>query len=187
MSPDLFCSHMYFSPLILNYQSWILTGYGPSSIDLKIVYVYAPYQNVAVVPLKGTNMESPMQNGIDKRRTLEYCRWRHLSKKVPWRTLAKFVGRKNKALATIVLSLDPGLLYVVGADPRIPLSYGRFWLTSSNGKHGPTNWNWSGSCSQWDWPKEGQYKPMSKQWLNFVMNCRWLENQLRKKIASCIF
>ena len=28
--------------------------------------------------------------------------------------LAKFVGRNNKALATIVLSLDPGLLYVVG-------------------------------------------------------------------------
>ncbi len=36
--------------------------------------------------------------------------------------LAKFVGRKNKALATIVLSMDPGLLYyVVGADPTDPI------------------------------------------------------------------
>ena len=34
--------------------------------------------------------------------------------------LAKFVGRKNKALVTIVLSMDPGLLYVVGADPTDP-------------------------------------------------------------------
>ena len=35
--------------------------------------------------------------------------------------LAKFAGRRDKALATIVLSVDPSLLYLVGADPVDPI------------------------------------------------------------------
>ena len=34
--------------------------------------------------------------------------------------LAKFAARKNKALATIVLAVEPNLLYLVGADPSDP-------------------------------------------------------------------
>ena len=33
---------------------------------------------------------------------------------------AKFSLRKDKALATIVLAIDPSLLYLIGADPKDP-------------------------------------------------------------------
>ena len=35
--------------------------------------------------------------------------------------LAKFDSRRDKALATIVLSMDPSLLYLLGADPVDPV------------------------------------------------------------------
>ncbi len=36
--------------------------------------------------------------------------------------LAKFVSMKNKALATIVQSMDPSLLYVISNDPTDPIA-----------------------------------------------------------------
>ena len=33
----------------------------------------------------------------------------------------RYASRKDKALATIVLSVDPSLLYLVGADPEDPV------------------------------------------------------------------
>ena len=33
----------------------------------------------------------------------------------------KFLARRNKALATIVLAIKPGLLYLVGTDPTDPV------------------------------------------------------------------
>ena len=49
--------------------------------------------------------------------------------------LAKFVGRKNKALATIVLQWTRVCYMWLVLIQRIPVSCGRFWLTSF------TNWN----------------------------------------------
>ena len=34
---------------------------------------------------------------------------------------AKFVLRKDRALAIIVLAIDPSLLYLIGADPKDPV------------------------------------------------------------------
>ena len=34
---------------------------------------------------------------------------------------AKFAARRDKALATIVLAMEPSLLYLVGPDPTNPL------------------------------------------------------------------
>ena len=33
----------------------------------------------------------------------------------------KFVGRRDQALATIVLSIEPSLLYLLGANPEDPV------------------------------------------------------------------
>ncbi len=35
---------------------------------------------------------------------------------------SKFLARRDRALATIVLSIDPSLLYLIGADPEDPVS-----------------------------------------------------------------
>lgn len=35
--------------------------------------------------------------------------------------VAKFAWRKDKALATIVLAVDPSLLYLIGVDPKDPV------------------------------------------------------------------
>jgi len=82
----------------------------------------AESRNVAVVPLNGSN----------------YSTWKiqckmALIKEGLWRIVsgeenppegaeeqAKFVLRKDKALATIVLAVDPSLLYLIGADPKDP-------------------------------------------------------------------
>ena len=34
---------------------------------------------------------------------------------------ARFAARRDKALATIVLAIQPSLLYVIGADPTDPV------------------------------------------------------------------
>ena len=34
---------------------------------------------------------------------------------------ARFAARRDKALVTIVLAIEPGLLYVIGADPTDPV------------------------------------------------------------------
>ena len=39
----------------------------------------------------------------------------------PWDRQAKFAARRNRALAGIVLAIEPSLLYLVGADPTDPV------------------------------------------------------------------
>ena len=51
---------------------------------------------------------------------------------------AKFVSRRDKALAIIVLSVDPSLLYLLG-DPEDLWRCGKNCLTSLRRKHGQTN------------------------------------------------
>ena len=48
---------------------------------------------------------------------------------------AKFATRHDKALVTIVLAIEPSLLYLIGND-----------LTDPVIRLGPTNWSSSGSC-----------------------------------------
>ena len=52
--------------------------------------------------------------------------------------LAKFNTRRDEALAIIVLSVDPMLLYLVG-DPTDPSRCGRSWRTSFKRRRGPTS------------------------------------------------
>ena len=48
---------------------------------------------------------------------------------------AKFAARRNKALAIIVLVIEPSLLYLTGTDPINPVVvFRRHWLNSSNAK-----------------------------------------------------
>ena len=53
---------------------------------------------------------------------------------------AKFSLRKDKALAlaTIVLAINPSLLYLIGADPKDPAVV---WQVNSNEIHGQISWS----------------------------------------------
>lgn len=59
----------------------------------------------------------------------------------PEREAAKFVTRRDCALALIVLSVEPSLLYLLG-DPEDPVTvWKKLYLTSSRRKPGPTSWS----------------------------------------------
>ena len=64
-------------------------------------------------------MEAAVSNGTDEGWFVGHCEWdrSYPAKAEP---LAKFNTRRDKALAIIVLSVDPTLLYLVG-DPRDPI------------------------------------------------------------------
>ena len=51
---------------------------------------------------------------------------------------SKFIARRDRALATIVLAVEPSLLYLIG-DPKTPLLFGRSSRTSFRRKRGRTN------------------------------------------------
>ena len=53
---------------------------------------------------------------------------------------AAFATRKDKALAIIVLAIEPKLLYMVG-DPVDPQVVWRNWPTSFKRSHGLTSWS----------------------------------------------
>ena len=52
---------------------------------------------------------------------------------------AKFVERRDRALAFVVLSIDPSLLYLI-VNPLTPRRYGRSLMTNFRKRRGPTNW-----------------------------------------------
>ena len=66
------------------------------------------------------------------------------SEKCPDRTTeadkyTKFVGRRDRALAIIVLFVDPAVLYLIG-DPEEPTTvWKKNWQTSSRKRHGQTS------------------------------------------------
>lgn len=70
-----------------------------------------------------------MQNGADERRTLEYCERNRKGSTEGGEQLAKFTARHDKALATIMLAVDPSLLYLLGPDPTDPVAV---WKALSN-------------------------------------------------------
>ena len=73
---------------------------------------------ISIVPLtewgKLSYVESSVQNGISPRRTVSGA------ETAPGGDgQAKFLARKDRALATIVLAVEPSLLYILG-DPEDP-------------------------------------------------------------------
>ena len=51
---------------------------------------------------------------------------------------SKFVTRRDRALTTIVLSIDPSFLYLIG-DPKDPIAVWEFLLASFKRRHGRTS------------------------------------------------
>ena len=51
---------------------------------------------------------------------------------------AKFASRRDRALATIVLTVDTSLLYLIGTLSR----FGRSWPISLRRKRGQLDWTW---------------------------------------------
>ena len=49
---------------------------------------------------------------------------------------SNFFARRDCTLATIVLAVEPSLLYLIG-DPEDPLLFGRSYRISSKRRHGP--------------------------------------------------
>jgi len=109
-------------------KNWFLTGYGPSlglnSQIRSFCYDMAESRTVTVVPLSSTN----------------YATWKvqckmALIKEGLWSIVnrtetepegnadrrAKFVARRDGALAIIMLAMEPSLLYLVGQDPTNPV------------------------------------------------------------------
>ena len=52
---------------------------------------------------------------------------------------SKFIARRDRALATIVLAVDPSLLYLIG-DPEDLLQSDRNYRINFRRRRGPTNW-----------------------------------------------
>jgi len=59
----------------------------------------------------------------------------------------KFVSRRDKALAIVVLSVDPTLLYLIG-EPTISKLYGPSMLISFKGRRGQIGLRCEGNCIQ---------------------------------------
>ena len=58
---------------------------------------------------------------------------------------AKYLLRRYHTLATIVLSVDPTLLYLLGSDPENPAVVCKSWQINSRRRHGQTNWPYNKS------------------------------------------
>lgn len=58
---------------------------------------------------------------------------------------AKFAARRDRALATVVLSVDTSLLYLVIL--RIQLSSGRNWQTNLRKRRGQQGWTYAANCT----------------------------------------
>ena len=60
---------------------------------------------------------------------------------------AKYLLRRDRALATIVLSVDPTLLYLLGPEPENPAVVWKRWRINSRRRHGRKNWPYEESCT----------------------------------------
>ena len=99
-------------------------------------------RTVAVVPLNGKNY--PTWKVQCRMALMRDGLWDLASGKetVPAQTdaekYAKFLARRDRALATIVLSVAPSLLYLIG-DPKTQSLYGKSLLINFKRRHGPTS------------------------------------------------
>lgn len=58
---------------------------------------------------------------------------------------AKFAARRDRALATVVLSVDTSLLYLVG-NPEDPVVVWRNWQTNLRKRRGQQGWTCAANC-----------------------------------------
>ena len=70
-----------------------------------------------------------MQDGTGERRTLGIVNGTETAPAEEGEQLTKFTARRDKALATIVLAVDPRLLYIIEPDPTDPITV---WKTLAN-------------------------------------------------------
>ena len=63
--------------------------------------------------------------------------------------LVKFAARKDRALATIILSVDMTLLYLI-SDPQDPVVVWKSWLTNLKRKHGRLDWIYVVNCIRYN-------------------------------------
>ena len=53
----------------------------------------------------------------------------------------KFLARRDRALAVIVLSVEPSLLYLIGSNPENPVEVWKSFKTTFKRKHGPISYS----------------------------------------------
>ena len=100
-----------------------------------------------------------MQNGSDARLCLEHCKWLGSAPRSrKQKPVLKFVSQRDKALATIVLSVHPSVLYLIGdlEDPVV------VWKKLSDQflkkTWGNTSWCWGDNCTHFVWKRETRCK-----------------------------
>ena len=106
MIPNVMCSRMFSNYLVYKTIDFVL-----------FVLVYHSTEWIELPDLEDT-----MQNGSDARLCLEHCKWLGSAPRSRKQKLVlKFVSQRDKALATIVLSVDPSVLYLIGdlEDPVV--------------------------------------------------------------------
>ena len=59
----------------------------------------------------------------------------------------KFLTRRDRALADIVLSIEPSLLYLLGANPEDPIVVWKKLVTTSRRRRGRIGLNSKESCT----------------------------------------
>ena len=132
--------------------SGFTTGYGPRLVPysralFKLISVTCEMAEsmrlAAVVPLNGKNY--PTWKIQCRMALMKEGLWSIVSEEETepqsGRTeIAKFRSRRDKALATIVLSVDIALLYLIGITQNTLPLYGKNWLTNLRRKHGQHDW-----------------------------------------------
>ena len=67
----------------------------------------------------------------------------------------KYMARRDRALALVILAVKPSLLYLLG-DPKTPQLCGRNWKSSFRGRPGRTSCSYEESCLPSSSRKENQ-------------------------------
>lgn len=84
----------------------------------------AESKTVAVVPLSGANYSTwkiQCKMALIKEGLWSIVNGTEIALTEGAEQQAKFAARRDKALATIVLAVEPRLLYIIGADPKDPV------------------------------------------------------------------
>ena len=81
----------------------------------------------------------------------------------------RYLARKDRALATIVLAIDTSLLYLLG-DPQDPAQLpGNYCLNSFRGECGPISSAFGKGFSQWGWRRETPHQ--TDDWSVWRIGC----------------
>ena len=97
---------------------------------------------VSVVPLNGSNYATwkvQCKMALIKEGLWKIVEGTETAPDVAADGYAKFVGWHDRALAIVVFSIDPALLYLIG-EPSDPKKYGLSLVTNSEKKHERISW-----------------------------------------------